>query len=409
MNIDKNLKGKGINTSIKQTKVCKNVKHIFKEYNNTYRLNPDVDFESLDFIYNENSVNTTKFAIILLTEWTRYLKKGGKLILKFEENKLLNEKKLVRIYEQLLSKNMKILEKENSKKSVVYVFQKTSSQFIKNDSIDKWTFGIITVGKRNEWVRQYIKSIREQKIPKYEIIIVGTWNDPAVDKKDIRYISFNQKDNKGWITKKKNILYEHAKYNNVFILHDRFFLDKNWYTGIKKYGNSWDAIFFPIIDKNKKEYVHWSMWGHGFLPIGYADIRDWGEDYYCGGTFMAMKKHVWKEVKWNEKLYWCEQEDSEFGLRLTKKGFIMRANPYAKIHTLASHINDAPIYKYNNQKLGKCVEYRSKKWVIIQPIVDILTRITGTPFLRIRIAISRFLKKHTKIKVMGQDAGGKRD
>lgn len=404
----KYLKGKGIDTSIRKNSNLKNATHIYKKYDNTYRLRPDVDFESADFVYNKNSVNTTKFSIILLTEWIRYVKKGGYLIIEFEKNSLLNDTKIYKIHEKYLSRFSKIVFEEKQGKSMNIVFQKTKSQLVKGDDMDKWTFGIITAGKRNEWVRQFIESVRAQNVPHYEIIIVGTWNDPELkDKHDIKYIHFTQKDDKGWITKKKNIAFKKAKYNNVLILHDRFFLDKDWYSGMKKYGNSWDAIFFPIIDKKGFEYVHWSVWGKGLMPIGYADIKDWGEDYYAGGTFMAIKRDLFNKVPLDENRFWAEQEDGEHGLRFTNNGHIMRANPYSKLHTTVTYIYDAPVYKFDNKKYGKTVEHRGKKWVYIQPIVDVLTRTFGVGFLRARRKASIFLKKYIK-SVSAPESGGKR-
>lgn len=405
----KYLEGKGLDTSIRKNSKLKNATYIKKPYDNTYRLHPDVDFESLDFVYNKDSVNTTKFSIILLTEWIRYIKKGGFLVVEFEENSLLNKRRLHKIYNKYLSRFSKIVFEEKQGKTVKIVFQKIKSQLVKGDSIDKWTFGVITLGKRNEWVRQFIQSVREQNVPQYEIIIVGTWNDTELkDKHDIKYIHFTQKDDKGWITKKKNIAFKKAKYNNVLILHDRFFLGKDWFSGMKKYGNSWDAIFFPIIDKKGFEYVHWSVWGKGLMPIGYADIKDWGEDYYAGGTFMAVKRDIFNRVPLDENRFWAEQEDGEHGLRFTKNGYIIRANPYSKLHTTVTYIYDAPVYKFDNKKYGKTIEHRGKKWLYIQPIVDMLTRTFDLPFLRYRRKFSLMLKKYIS-KVNAPEAGGKRD
>lgn len=400
--------GLGIDTSMRKSKRISNAKFTPGVYNNLYTLYPDVEFESLDFVYNENSINKTKFSIVLLTEWVKYLKVGGSLVVVFNSNKLLNGKRMHRIFEQFLSKNMKLVHEENNDDEWLFVFEKKKPRLIDSDSLDKWTFGIITVGKRNEWVRQFIESVRDQKIPHYEIIIVGTWNDDSVNKQDIKYIHFNKQDDKGWITKKKNIIFQHAKYNNVLVLHDRFFLDKNWYKGMQQYGNYWDGLFFPIIDKTGYEYVHWSVWGHGFLPIGYADIKDWDEDYYAGGTFMAIKKNIWKKVKLNEKLFWADQEDAEYGLRFTKAGYLMRPNKSAKLHTAVTYLYDAPVYQYDAKKLGKPIEHRSRKWIIIQPIVDILTRTLGVPFLRLRRKLSLFLKKYIKV-VAAPESGGKRE
>jgi len=399
------IKGQGLDTST-ESKIDK--KHLFKSYNNLYSLHPEIKFESLDFIYNEDSINTTKFSIILLNEWVKYLKVNGYLIVSFKENNHLNNKKMNMIYEKYLKRHLNLVEHKQNNDEHTFIFSKHSKYLPDNDSIDKWTFGMITVGKRNEWVKLFITSIRSQKIPHYEIIVVGTWNDPEIMGKDITYIPFSEKDDKGWITKKKNIVFENAKYNNVLILHDRFYLDKDWYVNLKKCGNYWDGLVFPIIDKTGFEYSHWGVWSHGLLPIGYADIKDWGEDYYAGGTFMAIKKNLWEKVKLNEKLFWNDQEDADFGLRFTKEGFVTRGISDAKLHTTVTYFNDAPVYEYDDQKLGKPIEYRSAKWKVIQPAIDVCTRVVGLPFLRTRKKASLFLKRFTN-KVSAPESGGSRE
>ncbi len=140
------LQGKGLDTSHKTTKTLKNTKHIYKPYDNTYRLHPEVDFESRDFVYNVNSINSTKFTIILLTEWARYVKNKKYLVITFTENSLLTRRKIKNIFEKYLSTHFKIVFDQKNGKTVTIVFQKIKSQAIKNDSIDKWTFGIIRTG-----------------------------------------------------------------------------------------------------------------------------------------------------------------------------------------------------------------------------------------------------------------------
>ena len=67
-----------------------------------------------------------------------------------------------------------------------------------------FTFGIITSVKTNEFIPQIIKSIEKQKIPRYEIIVVGTCSADGC-----RVIPF---DESTWITRKKNIIFQEAQY-----------------------------------------------------------------------------------------------------------------------------------------------------------------------------------------------------
>ncbi|HLD80379.1 MAG TPA: hypothetical protein VJA40_00025 [archaeon] len=401
--------GKGIDTSINPFLPKKTAKHVFREYNNLYHLYPELEFESLDFVYNQDSVNASKFPVVLLTEWMKYVKPKGYLVLKFTENKHLDKKELDRIFKQFLSRYSKVVLESKTGDEWSVVFQKTKSLLVKGDSVDKWTFGVPTIGKRIDWLRAFITSIREQKIPHYEIIIVGTWNDPELMGPDIKYIHFTEKDDKVWVTRKKNIVYENAKYENVFVLHDRFKLDKGWFKGMKRYGNVWDALFFPIIDKNGEEYVHWGVWGKGIERIGYLDIRDWREDYFVGGAFAAMKKRVWEKAKHNEERFWAEQEDAEQQLRVTQAGYVIRATPYSKTHTFIAFPKDAPRYSFDDQKLGRAFEPRGAHWIAPQIMIDVATRVIGLPYLRWRRKISLAIRNRVKRKGYNLIAGTQRD
>lgn len=397
--------GNGVDTSIYPD--LPKAKHLFRAYNNLYSLHPTVDYESLDFVYNKNSVNTTKFGIVLLNEWMKYIKRGGYLILLFKCNSFLNPTRTQRIFAQYLARYSSVELMDCGRDGCVVVLKKNANHLKPKDSVDKWSFGVLTIGKRNEWVREYINSIRGQKIPHYEIIIIGTWKDDSIHGTDIVYIPFTEKDDRGWITRKKNIIFERARYENVFILHDRFYLDRDWYRNVKALGNYWDGLFFPMKDKNGTECTHWSTLGRGLLPIGCVDIRDWGEDYFAGGTFMAIKKSIWEKVKWDEKLFWGELEDCDYGARFTKAGFVARPNPHAWIHTFVTTQDHGPSYTYNPLKLGTLIEKRVWFWYILQPAIDIPSRILGVRFLRLKMALVRWVKKYTAFS-RGHEVGGKR-
>ena len=92
----------------------------------------------------------------------------------------------------------------------------------------KFTFGIATTdtaqrmsGNTNNHVSDIVDSIRANNIPNncYEIIIVGGDNKYQ-HFHDVHHIEFDDITKPKWITKKKNLITKHAKYDNIVYSHD---------------------------------------------------------------------------------------------------------------------------------------------------------------------------------------------
>jgi hypothetical protein len=97
-----------------------------------------------------------------------------------------------------------------------------------------FTFGIITGGNNDGMIGEIILSIQNQNIPNYEIIIVG---ESKINANNCTIVPFNENIKPAWITKKKNIITELAKYENIVYFHDYIFLESGWYEGQLKSGN----------------------------------------------------------------------------------------------------------------------------------------------------------------------------
>jgi len=222
------------------------------------------------------------------------------------------------------------------------------------DNINSWTFGIITNGKKKEQLSKIIESIRAQKIPHYEIIICGTYFGPFA--KDIVYIPFSEKDDKGWITKKKNIICENAKYENIVVVHDRIFFNLGWYKGMQKYGNDFDVLSCKITYAGERAYD----WLTQIYP--YDDIRstwylggmlnydDNDPEVYIDGGLIILKKNAWRKAKWDERLFWNEREDCKLSMDQHRAGLRIEFNKYSSCKTLSF-----------NHPLSKLVLVRNKK------------------------------------------------
>lgn len=359
MDISVYLRGRGIDVSREAILVDKRMKHYFVEPNNFYTLKENFDFESLDFIYSNNLINETKFFKILLKEWFNFCKLKGYIIIVAKTNRILNSNMLIDECNLLFFGKAKIIAKEEIDGQFTVIIQKTKQVLNKKDSMDKWSFGILSDGKRPEQVEKEIESIRALKIPHYEIIICGRYLGDKNN--DVQVIDFNPE--KPWITKKKNLLCAKSKYENLVITHDRFTFDSDWYSGMKKYGNYFEILSCNITDIEGKRVDDWITYGRKMVPPiglqGLMDPKDWDKNGYIDGGIYILKKDTWRKVRWDENLYWGQAEDLKLSKDFIENGFVARFNPYSSVKT-SSKRWQYPYVAFDSLRQGK---YTNKTFI----------------------------------------------
>ena len=171
-----------------------------------------------------------------------------------------------------------------------------------------------------------IQSIRNQKIPEYEIIICGKY--AGKENVDLKYIPFNQSDDRGWITKKKNLINSLASYQNICLMHDRYILDNNWFEKTKEYGNSFEYLTNIQHYKNIRAGDWVTLGGRQFAAhkTRLIDYRDWDKYIIISGGLIITKKNILNKIPLNESLYWNDAEDVQLGHDMMNSGFIPRIN-----------------------------------------------------------------------------------
>jgi hypothetical protein len=208
-----------------------------------------------------------------------------------------------------------------------------------------FTFGIITGGSQNhredteenlvvERIKKIISTIELQNIPNYEIIIVGGPNQYE-NINNLRHVPFDDKRYFGWITKKKNIITNLSKFENIVFMHDYYSLDENWYNDMLSYGNDFNLLMNRIFDINGQRYNDWeivNVFGNADTLLPY-DVKDLQKFMYFSGGFWIAKKKVMTEFLLDERLRWGNGEDVEWSDRVKKK-YIFELNYEAKIKLL---------------------------------------------------------------------------
>lgn len=217
----------------------------------------------------------------------------------------------------------------------------------------QWTFGIITDGKQNQFLEESIKSI-QREVPHAQLIIVGGSNLWQGILKDYYFIDFDDSKHefqKGWITRKKNLIAQAASYDNLCILHDYVALGDGWYKGVVDFGADWSTCMHRILNTDNDRYRDWCMISNDAwmdspidkqqppseFPGCLLDYNNntWGRWQYLSGTYFCVKRQIMIEVPFDEKRLQNDGEDVQWSRllyqRYGQRVFTMNPHAYVKL------------------------------------------------------------------------------
>ena len=204
-----------------------------------------------------------------------------------------------------------------------------------------FTFGIITSGGSDELLNACIDSINNLEIPEFEIIVVG---NTKLNKPNTRIIPFDETIKRAWITKKKNLITENAKYENVVYSHDYILFENDWYRGYLRYGDNFKVCMNRVLNADRSRFHDWVIWPHNenfmddiVLPRRHClipyDMTHLSKYMYISGSYWVAKKELMEEFPLNEDLCWAEGEDTEWSFRVREK-YNFSMNRHSTVRTL---------------------------------------------------------------------------
>ncbi len=237
------------------------------------------------------------------------------------------------------------------------------------------TFGVITCGdiSTNKNLQSQIDSILAMNIPTSQILIIGGEN-PTFSCHQIDHIPFDETQQKMWITRKKNLITKHAKYDMIVYTHDYINFDRDWYSGIFRFINendTWDILLNPIINTDGSRFRDWVidplrpqldeygkiLDGKVLLPydINLAEIQ------YINGTYWIARKHVMIDTPLPEHLAWGASEDIVWS-RMLKLGL-----KYKLAFNCYSHVY---VNKPNKNSLFTLMPVNTVRFIYAQQRID---------------------------------------
>lgn len=212
-----------------------------------------------------------------------------------------------------------------------------------------FSFGITTAGNNDSMIQTIIDSIRSQNIPNYEILIIGQSDLAGAD---IKQIPFNESTRDAWITRKKNIVAQEAKYDNLVLLHDYVMLEPGWYEGFLKYGNSFIFCSTKVHNIDGSRYIDYAFhpfyvtcidprFEHGcLLPYSMKVPDPANRLLYISGSYYIIKRQIALALPLDEGKTWGQGEDLDLSFALTSLGIPIQCNAFSSVKFLKNKRND---------------------------------------------------------------------
>jgi hypothetical protein len=222
----------------------------------------------------------------------------------------------------------------------------------------KFTFGIPTAG--NVDLSELISNITDMNIPEYEILVIGGNLVDDIFHNGIKvgkHIPFDEYSKQGWITRKKNILAQEAKYENLVLLHDYYRFEPGWYEGWIKFGNEFHVAVNIIQNIDGSRFADWLLNPELYdRTFGFKSHR-WLIPYnmscpkiqYISGGYFVVKKEFLLQHPLDETRVWNECEDTEWCERIAEHT-TMKMNTFsiAKVTKPKWRMYDADINDVKN-------------------------------------------------------------
>lgn len=266
----------------------------------------------------------------------------------------------------------------------------------------KWSICVVSGGNNENKLEKVIQSVAQAELDEVELLIIGP--KPKITLPDFaRHIDFveSQVDPRFPIVEKKNLCAKLAKFDNLLIIHDRFFLTPSWTQAIKMLRTDWDVLVFPveISDRPELSLQDWCAYSNPIAknrgsdrlfryfetyPFNYENLRHHSLDsneyddgvMSCGGSF-AVRRQVLLDTPIDQRLRWAEIEDGDWSERLIAAGYIISLAPTAQLGTRSDWKSGTK--RWSNLKLQRSylnlrADFRRLVFKSAQFIIDKLAR-----------------------------------
>lgn len=324
---------------------------------NAFRLTPTYGFEAVRTVVTAG-LRASRFAAILFWEVLHVLEVGGTWI-DVDETARLDGTGLVEhdfLDREYFARCLQTEATLFHAATTVRTMRKHAPTLMAEHVADVgWTFGILTSGSSPR-AAAMAAAILALDLPDVEVIFCGPRPAGAPSDDRVRAIDLDRPEPRGWITRKKNLIAQAARHENLCLLHDRYVITPEWADALKAYGPCFSFVTCPqvyyagngrqfpqrypdyqLLDQHRGlgGAMRWSVYDSE--RVYHPEYDDFSETAFCCGGLYFAKRSLWNHVRQDEALYHCEWEDITFGLDCQRRGMPHRVNPFLTAESLAAH------------------------------------------------------------------------
>ena len=216
-----------------------------------------------------------------------------------------------------------------------------------------WTFGMLTTGTRLANVERFIDSVEAYCDEPYEVLIVSPVPlDEIARRRHVRVLLFDEHDDLGWITRKKNLICSEAAYSDICVCHDRFSIDPHFTQEFADWGYAYGIAAPRVRLGDGRRGLDWavvSSQNHVWSAGGLLDYRAYSQYAYIPGGATLIRKAFWRDFPWNENLFWNEHEDVELCRRVQRAGGVIALSAATIVATEDRWVDKNPRIPYCDQ------------------------------------------------------------
>lgn len=306
---------------------------------------PTVDhFTRYDSVWIVQDALTIQGWRILLDSCIRMLRASGTLVVRYLQNQHLSIPALKKFLSRKYGIRVQLTAEVIDNGEFITAFRIERNN-LASASARTWSFGILTQGKKVDMVAAFCRSIRDFGGAAHEIIIVGP-HHADYDAYAPVYIDKSYSSEFADICVKKNDIIDRATHENLCILHDRYVLHQDFFSGFDGYGYDFDYLTVRQHHASGKIYPSYCAMDDGAGLI-------WGPIYECGnenetwdchylnGGLVIAKRSLLQAVPFNALIFHNQAEDVELAKVLESHSVLPRIN------RLSSAVTDVPDHLTN--------------------------------------------------------------
>ncbi|NTS76926.1 hypothetical protein HR060_08585 [Catenovulum sp. SM1970] len=285
---------------------------VYIEHSSGFRLHSSLHTKFKQVWIYEKSLATYESWEAILDEAIRCLEESGNIIIRFNQTDECNVIKIKRYLYRHKFLTAEVSEEcfDGSYFEINFTIHRKAPHIYKDRS---WTMALLTTGNKVDNVVSFCKSIRQFGGQDIQILICGPKNI-AYSEFNVEYVDVDTREGLAEISKKKNVIAQHAIHNNLLIAHDRYILNPDFINGFEAFGYDFDFVTinqnyecgssFPCIAKLRTALA-WCR------PIIVEKPEDIDNRCYANGGLLIFKKSSLESIKMNDLLFWNQAEDVE--------------------------------------------------------------------------------------------------